>query len=106
MRDRNYTVCVSISSVKASEGSDRSSELCPHESRHYKRFSRTLAAGNAKKGITVNIITPGYIDTEMVQAVLKKVMQSSSAKKNYPPLEGRGNREMRCVSGDPMKSGS
>ncbi len=35
-------------------------------------FTKALAQETAKKGITVNVICPGYIDTEMVQAVPEK----------------------------------
>jgi acetoacetyl-CoA reductase len=36
-----------------------------------------LALENAKGGITVNVICPGYINTEMVQAVPKEVVEKS-----------------------------
>ncbi len=39
-------------------------------------FTKALAQENAKKGITVNCIAPGYIDTEMVAAVPKNVLDS------------------------------
>jgi acetoacetyl-CoA reductase len=39
-------------------------------------FTKALAMENAKKGVTVNCICPGYIDTEMVQAVPEKVLES------------------------------
>ena len=39
-------------------------------------FTKALAQENAKKGVTVNCICPGYIDTEMVQAVPEKVLES------------------------------
>ena len=32
-------------------------------------FTKALALESANKGITANVICPGYIDTEMVQAV-------------------------------------
>jgi acetoacetyl-CoA reductase len=32
---------------------------------------------NAKGGVTVNVICPGYINTEMVQAVPKEVLEKS-----------------------------
>ena len=39
-------------------------------------FTKALALENARKGVTVNCICPGYIDTEMVQAVPEKVLES------------------------------
>jgi acetoacetyl-CoA reductase len=40
-------------------------------------FTKALALENAKGGITVNAICPGYINTEMVQAVPKDVLEKS-----------------------------
>ena len=40
-------------------------------------FTKALALENAKGGITVNAICPGYINTEMVQAVPKEVLEKS-----------------------------
>ena len=40
-------------------------------------FTKALALENAKIGITVNVICPGYINTEMVQAVPKDVVEKS-----------------------------
>lgn len=37
-------------------------------------FTKALALENAKKGVTVNVICPGYIDTEMVAAVPENVL--------------------------------
>ncbi|MCV6603541.1 MAG: SDR family oxidoreductase, partial [Cohaesibacter sp.] len=39
-------------------------------------FSKALAQETARKGITVNTICPGYIDTDMVAAVPEKVLES------------------------------
>ena len=38
-------------------------------------FTKALALENARRGVTVNCICPGYIDTEMVQAVPEKVLE-------------------------------
>ena len=39
-------------------------------------FVKALAQENANKGITVNAICPGYIGTEMVQAIDPEVLKS------------------------------
>ena len=39
-------------------------------------FTKALAQEGARKGITVNCVCPGYIDTEMVRAVPEKVLES------------------------------
>jgi acetoacetyl-CoA reductase len=39
-------------------------------------FAKALAQENAAKGVTVNVIAPGYIGTEMVMAVPKEVLDT------------------------------
>jgi acetoacetyl-CoA reductase len=39
-------------------------------------FTKALAYEGAAKGITVNTIAPGYINTEMVAAVPKEVLET------------------------------
>jgi acetoacetyl-CoA reductase len=39
-------------------------------------FTKALALENARKGITVNCVCPGYIDTDMVAGVPEKVLES------------------------------
>jgi len=43
-------------------------------------FTKALALETASKGITVNVIAPGYIDTEMVRSVSQKVLEKIVAK--------------------------
>jgi acetoacetyl-CoA reductase len=60
-------------------------------------FTKALAQENAGKGITVNAISPGYIETEMVMAVPKEVL----AKVVLPQIPvgrlGQPDEIARCV---------
>jgi acetoacetyl-CoA reductase len=60
-------------------------------------FTRALAQENAKKGITVNAICPGYINTEMVQAVPKDVLESAILPLIPVGRLGEAEEVARCV---------
>jgi acetoacetyl-CoA reductase len=96
MRDRNYGRIVSISSLNGQKGQIGQCNYASAKA-GIIGFSRTLAAENAKKGITVNVIAPGYIDTEMVQAVPEKVMQSIVAQIPVGRL-GKAEEIAKCVA--------
>ncbi len=96
MRDRNYGRIVSISSVNGQKGQIGQANYASAKA-GIIGFSRTLAAENAKKGITVNVVAPGYIDTEMVQAVPEKVMQSIVGQIPIGRL-GKAEEIAKCVA--------
>ncbi|CAN7633921.1 acetoacetyl-CoA reductase [Phenylobacterium sp. LjRoot225] len=75
MRERGWGRIVNISSVNGQKGQIGQSNYSTAKA-GMLGFTKALALENAKKGVTVNAIAPGYIDTEMVQAVPEKVLQS------------------------------
>ena len=75
MRERSYGRIVSISSINGQKGQMGQTNYSAAKAGMIG-FTKALALENARKGVTVNCIAPGYIDTEMVQAVPEKVLES------------------------------
>ncbi len=76
MRDRSFGRIINISSVNGQKGQMGQVNYAAAKAGDIG-FSKALAQECAKKGITVNVICPGYINTEMVQAVPKEVVEKS-----------------------------
>jgi acetoacetyl-CoA reductase len=74
MREREWGRIINISSVNGQKGQAGQTNYSAAKA-GVIGFTKALALENAKKGVTVNCIAPGYIDTEMVQAVPEKVLQ-------------------------------
>jgi acetoacetyl-CoA reductase len=74
MRDRGWGRIVNISSINGQKGQIGQTNYSAAKAGMIG-FTKALALENAKKGVTVNCIAPGYIDTEMVQAVPEKVLE-------------------------------
>ena len=74
MRDRGWGRIINISSINGQKGQIGQTNYSAAKAGMIG-FTKALALENAKKGITVNCIAPGYIDTEMVQAVPEKVLE-------------------------------
>ncbi len=73
MRDRGFGRIVNIGSVNGQAGQYGQVNYAAAKSGIHG-FTKALAQEGAAKGITVNAIAPGYIDTEMVRAVPEKVL--------------------------------
>ena len=73
MRERNYGRIINISSINGQKGQMGQTNYSAAKA-GMLGFTKALAQENAKKGITVNAIAPGYIDTEMVMSVPKNVL--------------------------------
>ena len=73
MRERGWGRIVNISSINGQKGQMGQTNYSAAKA-GLIGFTKALALENAKKGVTVNVICPGYIDTEMVAAVPENVL--------------------------------
>lgn len=71
MIDRKYGRIINISSVNGQRGQFGQANYSAAKAGMHG-FTKTLAMEVAKKGITVNTISPGYIATDMVMAVAEE----------------------------------
>jgi len=76
MRERGYGRIVNISSINGQKGQMGQTNYSAAKAGEVG-FTKALAQENARAGVTVNAICPGYINTEMVQAVPKEVLEKS-----------------------------
>ena len=73
MRERNWGRIINISSINGQKGQMGQTNYSAAKA-GLIGFTKALALENAKKGVTVNVICPGYIDTDMVAAVPENVL--------------------------------
>jgi len=74
MRERNFGRIVNIGSVNGQAGQYGQVNYAAAKSGIHG-FTKALAKEGAAKGITVNAIAPGYVETDMVRAVPEKVLE-------------------------------
>ena len=96
MRARKFGRIINISSINGQKGQFGQANYSAAKAGDLG-FTKALALEGARAGITVNAICPGYINTEMVQAVPKDVLE-----KNILPLIpigrlGEADEIARCV---------
>ncbi len=75
MRERGYGRIVNISSINGQKGQFGQANYAAAKA-GVIGFSKSLALENASKNITVNVIAPGYCDTDMVAAVPHETLQA------------------------------
>jgi acetoacetyl-CoA reductase len=74
MRERNFGRIVNIASINGQKGQMGQVNYSTAKAGMIG-FTKALALENARKGITVNAVCPGYVDTDMVAAVPEKVLE-------------------------------
>lgn len=75
MRERKYGRVISISSINGQKGQFGQANYAAAKA-GVIGFTKSVAQENASKGITANVVAPGYIGTEMVRAVPEEILNS------------------------------
>jgi acetoacetyl-CoA reductase len=96
MRDRKFGRIVNISSVNGQKGQAGQVNYSAAKAGDIG-FSRALAQEGARAGITVNVIAPGYIGTEMVRAIDEKVLNERIIPQIPVGRLGEPEEIARCV---------
>ncbi len=74
MMDRGWGRIINVSSVNGSKGAFGQTNYAAAKSGMHG-FTKSLALECARKGVTVNTISPGYIGTKMVTAIPANVLE-------------------------------
>ena len=96
MRDRKFGRIINISSINGQNGQMGQANYSAAKAGELG-FTKALAQEGARSGITVNAICPGYINTEMVQAVPKDVLEKSILPQIPIGRLGEPEEIARCV---------
>ena len=73
MRERKFGRIVTISSINGQKGQFAQANYAASKAGDIG-FTKSLAQEGARAGITVNVVAPGYINTEMMSTIPQKVM--------------------------------
>ena len=96
MRARKFGRVINISSINGQKGQMGQVNYSAAKAGDLG-FTKALAQEGARAGITVNAICPGYINTEMVQAVPKDVLEKSILPQIPIGRLGEPEEIARCV---------
>jgi len=97
MRARNFGRIISISSVNGRKGQMGQANYSAAKA-GLLGFTKAVALEGATKGITCNVIAPGYINTEMVAAVPKDVLETKILPLIPVGRLGTADEIARCVT--------
>jgi acetoacetyl-CoA reductase len=96
MRARKFGRIINISSINGQKGQMGQTNYSAAKAGEIG-FTKALAQESARSGITVNAIAPGYINTEMVQAVPKDVLEKNILPQIPIGRLGEPEEIARCV---------
>jgi len=96
MRDRKFGRVITISSINGQKGQAGQVNYSAAKAGDIG-FSKALAQEGARAGITVNVICPGYIATEMVKAIDEKVLNERIIPQIPVGRLGEPEEVARCV---------
>jgi len=71
MRNNKFGRIINISSINGLKGQIGQANYSAAKA-GLIGFSKAVAQENANKGVTVNVIAPGYVGTDMVKKLMKK----------------------------------
>ena len=96
MRERKFGRVITISSINGQKGQAGQANYSASKAGDIG-FSKALAQEGARAGITVNVIAPGYIGTEMVRGDRPRGAEDEDhpADPGRPPRHARGDRPRR-----------
>lgn len=96
MRNRKWGRIINITSINGQKGQMGQSNYCAAKA-GVIGFTKAVAQESARRGVTVNCIAPGYIDTDMVASVPEKVLECIVSQIPIGRL-GRVEEIARCVT--------
>jgi len=97
MRERKFGRVVTISSINGQKGQFAQANYAASKAGDIG-FSKALAQEGARAGITVNVVCPGYINTEMMSTIPEKVMNEVILPQIPVGRLGEADEIARCVA--------
>ncbi len=96
MRERGFGRIINISSINGQKGQMGQTNYSAAKA-GVIGFTKALAQETARKGITVNAVAPGYINTDMVAAVPQDVLEKAIISQIPVGRLGEAEEIARCV---------
>ncbi len=96
MRSRKFGRIVTISSINGQKGQFAQANYAAAKAGDIG-FTKALAQEGARAGITVNVVAPGYINTEMMSTIPEKVMNDVILPQIPVGRLGEAEEIARCV---------